>query len=34
MKEERIFVIGDIHGCLGMLKRLMERIAGIRKGTV
>lgn len=27
MKEERIFVIGDVHGCLGMLQRLMERIA-------
>ena len=27
MDNERIFIIGDIHGCLEMLKRLMERIA-------
>lgn len=26
MKEERIFIIGDIHGCLDMLKRLMDSI--------
>jgi diadenosine tetraphosphatase ApaH/serine/threonine PP2A family protein phosphatase len=24
--NERIFIVGDIHGCLDMLKRLMERI--------
>jgi serine/threonine protein phosphatase 1 len=26
MKDERIFIVGDIHGCLGMLKRLMDKI--------
>jgi serine/threonine protein phosphatase 1 len=26
MEGERIFIIGDIHGCLGMLKRLMDKI--------
>lgn len=26
MTDERVFIIGDIHGCLGMLKRLMDRI--------
>jgi serine/threonine protein phosphatase 1 len=26
IKGERIFVIGDIHGCLGMLDRLVKRI--------
>ena len=26
MEEERIFVIGDIHGCLELLKRLMDKI--------
>lgn len=26
MDNERLFVIGDIHGCLDMLKRLMEKI--------
>jgi serine/threonine protein phosphatase 1 len=26
MEGERIFIIGDIHGCLRMLKRLMDRI--------
>ena len=26
MESERIFVIGDIHGCLQMLKRLMDKI--------
>lgn len=26
MAAERIFIIGDIHGCLGMLKRLMRKI--------
>lgn len=26
MEDERIFIIGDIHGCLGMLKRLMDKI--------
>jgi len=24
--NERIFVVGDIHGCLDMLKRLMDKI--------
>jgi len=27
MEDERIFIIGDIHGCLEMLKRLMDKIA-------
>jgi len=27
MDNERIFIIGDIHGCLEMLERLMDRIA-------
>ena len=27
MAREKTFIIGDIHGCLGMLKRLMEKIA-------
>ncbi|MBW2169638.1 MAG: metallophosphoesterase, partial [Deltaproteobacteria bacterium] len=27
MDSKRIFVIGDIHGCLDMLKRLMDKIA-------
>lgn len=26
MGSQRVFVIGDIHGCLGMLKRLMDKI--------
>ena len=26
MESERIFIIGDIHGCLGMLKSLMDTI--------
>jgi serine/threonine protein phosphatase 1 len=26
MERERTFIVGDIHGCLGMLKRLMETI--------
>ncbi|MBN1106491.1 MAG: metallophosphoesterase [Deltaproteobacteria bacterium] len=26
MENERIFIVGDIHGCLDMLKRLMERL--------
>jgi serine/threonine protein phosphatase 1 len=26
MSEEKIFVIGDIHGCLDMLKRLIDKI--------
>jgi len=26
MVSERIFVIGDIHGCVEMLKRLMDKI--------
>ena len=26
MKSERIFVIGDIHGCLDMLQRLVDKI--------
>ncbi len=26
MEEEKVFVIGDIHGCLGMLKKLMDKI--------
>lgn len=26
MKEEKTFIVGDIHGCLGMLQRLMRRI--------
>ena len=26
MSEEKIFVIGDIHGCLGMLKELINKI--------
>lgn len=26
MKTQRTFVIGDIHGCLSMLKRLMDKI--------
>lgn len=26
MKPERVFIIGDIHGCLGMVKRLMDKI--------
>ena len=26
MESERIFIIGDIHGCLGMLKRLIDKI--------
>ena len=25
-RAERTFIIGDIHGCLGMLKRLMDKI--------
>jgi serine/threonine protein phosphatase 1 len=27
MPHSKTFIIGDIHGCLGMLKRLMDRIA-------
>ena len=27
MKSERIFIIGDVHGCLDMLKRLMDKIS-------
>lgn len=26
-KGERIFIVGDVHGCLGMLQRLMDKIA-------
>jgi serine/threonine protein phosphatase 1 len=25
-EKEKIFIVGDIHGCLGMLQRLMQRI--------
>ncbi|MDY6973688.1 MAG: metallophosphoesterase, partial [Thermodesulfobacteriota bacterium] len=27
MDSKRIFIIGDVHGCLDMLKRLMDRIS-------
>jgi serine/threonine protein phosphatase 1 len=26
MNSERIFIVGDVHGCLDMLKRLMDKI--------
>jgi serine/threonine protein phosphatase 1 len=26
MESERVFIVGDIHGCLGPLKRLMDKI--------
>lgn len=26
MKKERVFIVGDIHGCLDMLKRLIDKI--------
>lgn len=26
MEDERVFIIGDIHGCLDILKRLMDKI--------
>ncbi|MFH1122591.1 MAG: metallophosphoesterase, partial [Pseudomonadota bacterium] len=26
MERKRVFIIGDIHGCLDMLRRLMDRI--------
>lgn len=26
MEKEKIFIVGDIHGCLGMLQRLMRQI--------
>ena len=26
MENEKIFIVGDIHGCLGMFKRLMDKI--------
>ena len=26
IENEKVFIIGDIHGCLGMLKRLMDKI--------
>jgi len=26
MKKERVFIVGDIHGCLDMLKRLVDKI--------
>lgn len=26
MENERVFIVGDIHGCLGMLKRLLKKI--------
>ncbi|MDY7037142.1 MAG: metallophosphoesterase [Thermodesulfobacteriota bacterium] len=26
MESERVFIVGDIHGCLGMLKSLMDKI--------
>ena len=26
MESERVFIVGDIHGCLDMLKRLMDKI--------
>ena len=26
MSEEKIFVVGDVHGCLEMLKRLIDKI--------
>jgi len=26
MESERVFIVGDIHGCLEMLKRLMDKI--------
>ena len=25
-KKERVFIVGDVHGCLGMLKKLMEKL--------
>ena len=27
MERERVFVVGDIHGCLDMLRKLMDKIA-------
>jgi serine/threonine protein phosphatase 1 len=26
MGDQRVFIVGDIHGCLGTLKRLMEKV--------
>ena len=26
MGEKRVFIVGDIHGCLGLLERLMEKV--------
>jgi len=26
MTDQKIFIIGDIHGCLDMLKKLMDKI--------
>jgi len=25
-KKERVFIVGDVHGCLGMLKKLMDKL--------
>ncbi len=27
MGEKRVFIVGDIHGCLGMLERLVEKLS-------
>ncbi|MEE9420113.1 MAG: metallophosphoesterase family protein [Desulfatiglandaceae bacterium] len=27
MGDNRVFIVGDIHGCLGMLERLMEKVS-------
>ena len=26
MESERVFIVGDVHGCLDMLKRLTDKI--------
>lgn len=31
MPEQRILIIGDIHGCLGMLRQMMDKIAWNKK---